>query len=370
MSATTGQRSEADHEKVETREGHHVDGELAQVRVQLTGETQGDSDTGHNGRHQVVEVAVGGVGQLQRAHADVVESLVVNAEGLVGVLNQLVDGEGGVVGLDNGIGDLGGGHDGEGGHHAVGELLADLGDQQSAHTSTGTTTQGVGDLEALEAVTTFSLTTDNVQNLVDQLSTLGVVTLGPVVAGTGLAEDEVVGTEELAKGAGADGIHGTGLEVDQDGTGDVLVAGGLVEARKKELSGSKQHARLATALRVENFRSTYLVEVNIHALELELRGAVVAVRSSVEARGAWHGQQEGHTRHCCRGRARQRWFACSRGQSQCRRVGIVMSRRAVRCGSWSCRVRTRRQHRFGYPTKRVSFLLGEYSRSSREEDWR
>jgi len=138
-----------------------------------------------------------------------------------------VDGEGSVVRLDNGVGDLGRGHDGESGHHTVGELLTDLGDQERSHTGTGTTTKRVSDLETLEAVTALGLTTDNVQDLVDQLGTLGVMTLGPVVASTGLTEDEVVGTEELTEGAGTDGVHGAGLQVDEDGTGDILVTGGL-----------------------------------------------------------------------------------------------------------------------------------------------
>lgn len=227
MSATAGQGSEADHEEVETREGHHVDSKLAEVRVQLAGETQRNRDAGHDGRHQVVEVAIGGVGQLQRAHADVVESLVVNTEGLVGVLDELVDGKGGVVGLDDGVGDLWRRNDGESGHHAVGELLTDLGDQQSTHTSTSTTTQRVGDLETLEAVAALSLTTNDIQDLVDQFSALGVVTLGPVVASTGLAENEVVGTEQLTERTGTDGVHGTGLEIDEDGARNILVAGSL-----------------------------------------------------------------------------------------------------------------------------------------------
>lgn len=247
MSATAGQRSEADHEEMETGERHHVDSELAQVRVQLAGEAQRNGDTGHNSRHQVVEVAVRGVRQLEGAHADVVESLVVDAEGLVGVLDQLVHGKGGVVGLNNGVGDLGRGHDGEGGHHAVGELLADLGDEQSAHTSTSTTTQRVGDLEALESVATLSLTTDDIQNLVDQLGTLSVVTLGPVVSGTRLAEDEVVGAEQLTEGAGADGVHGTRLEIDEDGTGDVLVAGGLKESASMPAQSKRTVSHMITS---------------------------------------------------------------------------------------------------------------------------
>jgi hypothetical protein len=145
------------------------------------------------------------------------------------VLNKLVDGEGSVVGLNNGVRDLGRGDNGEGSHHTVRELLTDLGDQEGTHTGTGTTTQGVGDLETLEAVTALSLTTDDIDDLVDELGTLSVVTLGPVVTGTRLAEDEVVGTEELAEGTGTDSVHGTGLQVDQNGTGNVLVVASLKE---------------------------------------------------------------------------------------------------------------------------------------------
>jgi hypothetical protein len=234
VSTTAGQGSEADHEEMETRERNHVDSKLAEVRVQLARETQAGGDTGHDGRDQVVQVTVRRVGQLECAHADIVESLVVDAEGLVGVLNQLVDRESGVVGLDNGVGDLGGGDDRESGHHAVGELLADLGDEESTHTGTGTTTERVGDLETLEAVAALSLATNNIENLVDKLSTLSVMTLGPVVAGTGLAENEVVGTEELAERTGTDSVHGTGLEIDKDGTGNILVASSL--AKHKELA--------------------------------------------------------------------------------------------------------------------------------------
>ena len=161
--------------------------------------------------------------RLKRAKTN----LVIDTEGLIGVLNELVDGESSVVGLNNGVRDLGGGDNGEGSHHAVGELLTDLGDQEGTHTGTGTTTQRVSDLETLEAVTALGLAADDIDDLVDELGTLSVVTLGPVVTSTGLAEDEVVGTEELAEGAGTDSVHGTGLQVDQNGTGNVLVVASL-----------------------------------------------------------------------------------------------------------------------------------------------
>lgn len=228
MSTTAGQGGEADHEEVQTREGDHVDSQLTQIRVQLTGETQACSDARHDGRDEIVQVTVRRVRQLESAHADVVQSLIVDAESLVRVLNELMDREGCVVGLDNGVGNLGRGNDGESGHHSVGKLFTDLGDQQSTHTSTGTTTERVGDLEALEAVTTFRLTTDNIKDIVDKLSTFSVVTLGPVVASTRLAKDEVVGTEKLTERTGTDGIHGARFKIDKDGARNILVTGGLL----------------------------------------------------------------------------------------------------------------------------------------------
>jgi hypothetical protein len=70
-------------------EGHEVDGELAQVAVELPGEAEGAGGAGDGGGHQVVEVAVGGRGELERAEADVVERLVVQREAVVRVLDQL-----------------------------------------------------------------------------------------------------------------------------------------------------------------------------------------------------------------------------------------------------------------------------------------
>merc|ERR1712196_79330 len=81
----------------------------------------------------------------------------------------------------------------------------------------------MGHLEPLQAVAALRLLADHVEHRVDELSTLGVMSLRPVVACSGLAEDEVVRTEELAERARAHGVHGTRLEVHQDGTWYVAV---------------------------------------------------------------------------------------------------------------------------------------------------
>jgi len=92
----------------------------------------------------VVQVSVGGGSQLQGPEADIVQGLVVNAVGLVGVLDQLMHGQGGVVGLNDSVGYLGRGNDREGVHDPVWVLFADLGDEECAQAGAGSTAQRVG----------------------------------------------------------------------------------------------------------------------------------------------------------------------------------------------------------------------------------
>jgi hypothetical protein len=85
--------------------------------------------------------------------------------------------------------DLGGGDDGEGTHHSVGVFLPDLRYQKCTHTSTGSTTKRVGDLETLETVNSLGLSSDNIEDRINELGTFSVMTLGPIVTSTALTED-------------------------------------------------------------------------------------------------------------------------------------------------------------------------------------
>jgi hypothetical protein len=103
----------------------------------------------------------------------------------------------------------------------------------------------VSDLETLKAIAGFGFLADYVKNGVDKFSTFSVVALGPVITSTSLTENKVVRAEELAEGPGANRVHGAGLEVHEDGAGDVTAAGRFVV-------------------------------VNIDALELEIRVTMVS----------------------------------------------------------------------------------------------
>merc|ERR1719290_547331 len=176
----------------------------------------------------MVEVTIGGVGELKRSEADVVQGLIIDSVSLIGVLHQLVHGEGGVVGLHHSVRDLGARHHAVAVHDPVGVFLPDLGDEESAHARARPPSQAVGQLEPLEAVAALSLLPDNIQDTVHQLRPLRVVTLGPVVASSRLTKHEVVGPEKLPIGARPHGVHGPGLKVNQHSTGYVLPSSGFI----------------------------------------------------------------------------------------------------------------------------------------------
>jgi len=87
----------------------------------------------------------------------------------------------------------------------------------------------VCELETLEAIARFGFLTDNVEDGINEFGTFGVVTLGPVISGTGLSEDKVIWAEDLTEWARSNGVHGSWFEIDEDGSWNVLLGCGFVE---------------------------------------------------------------------------------------------------------------------------------------------
>ena len=213
---------------MESWERNQVGGELSQIRVELTWESEAAGDSRHGSRDEVVEVSVGWGGELEGSEADVIEGFVINDLDFIGVFDELVDRESGVVWLDDGVRDLWRWEDRESLHDSVRVFLSDLGDQKSSHTRTSSSSERVADLESLEAVTSFSFLSDDIEDGVNEFSSLGVVSLGPVVSGSGLTEDEVVRSEELTERTSSDGVHGSRLEIHEDSSWHVSAASCLV----------------------------------------------------------------------------------------------------------------------------------------------
>ena len=76
---------------METWERHHVHGQLPQISIQLSWESEAGCNTRHGCRDEMVEVTVCGCGQFQCTEANVIQCLIINAVALVGVFNELMD---------------------------------------------------------------------------------------------------------------------------------------------------------------------------------------------------------------------------------------------------------------------------------------
>jgi len=164
LRATGCEWSEASEEEMKTWEWNKIYSELAKVRVQLTREADAASHAGHACGAKVVKIAIGWGGELESTETDVVKGLVIHAHTLVGVLDKLVHGEGGVVWLDNSVGHLWRWHNREGKHHTIWVLFTNLGDQKCSHASASATSKGVGQLEALETITRLRLLADYIKD--------------------------------------------------------------------------------------------------------------------------------------------------------------------------------------------------------------
>lgn len=242
----------ADQGIVNTRVGNQVGLELVQIDIESTVETQGGGDGADDLGDQAVEVLVAWSGNVQVATANVVDSLVIDEESAVRVLDRAVGRQNGVVGLNNGGRDTRGRVDGE----LQFALLAVVGgqalQQEGTETRAGTTTKGVEDQEALQTAAVvclpgqFSLphpvpsfvgprgsltgnASNAVNDIVNHLLADGVVTTSVVVGGIFLSADQKLGVKERAVATGADLVDWGGVEVDEDGARHVFAAAGLGE---------------------------------------------------------------------------------------------------------------------------------------------
>merc|ERR1719443_962162 len=170
--------------------GHQVGLELSDIDVEGTIESEGGSERGDNLSDESVQVGVGGSLNIEVSSADIVDGLVVEHDGDIGVLEERVGGEDGVVRLNNSGGDLRGRIDGE---TELGFLTVIDGkslEEEGSETGTGSTTDGVEDEETLETSALISELSDSVEAEIDDFLTNGVVTSGEVVGGIFLTGDK------------------------------------------------------------------------------------------------------------------------------------------------------------------------------------
>ena len=246
-----------EHE-MDTWVGDQVSLELSDINVEGTIESEGSGEGRDDLGDQSVQVGVSGSLNIEVSAADVVDGLVVEHDGDVGVLEEGVGGEDRVVWLDNSGGDLGGGVDGEAELGLLAVINGKSLEEEGTETGSGTTTDGVEDEETLETSALIGELSDSVEAEVNDLLTDGVVTTGEVVGGVLLTRDELLGVEQLSVGTGTDLIDDGWLEIEEDSAGDVLASTSLGEegvesvvATTDGLIGWHLTVRLDTVLEAE-----------------------------------------------------------------------------------------------------------------------
>jgi hypothetical protein len=144
-----------------------------------------------------VEGGVGRAVHAQVAAANVVDGLVVDHEGAVGVLHAAVRGEDGVVGLDHCGGDLRRWVDGELELALLAEFQLELFHEQGGEAGAGAAAERVEDEEALQSGAVVGQKSETVHHRFQESLAHGVVPTRVVVRRVLLAGDQLLGMEEV-----------------------------------------------------------------------------------------------------------------------------------------------------------------------------
>ena len=184
---------------------------------------------------QTVQVLIVRTLNTEITTADIVDGLIVDHKGAVRVLKSGVSGQDRVVRLDNSVGDLGGGVDGEFQLALLAIVDRKALHEQSTEAGTGTTTKGVEDQEALKSRAVVGNAANLVEDLIDEFLADRVVATSIVVGGILLASDHLLGVEQAAVGAGADLVDDIWLEIAVDGAGDIFALARLGEEGREAL---------------------------------------------------------------------------------------------------------------------------------------
>jgi len=145
------------------------------------------------------------------------------------MLQQRVDTQDAVIGLDNSGGNLRAGPHGKGNLGFLTVINGQPLQHEATKTGSGTTTDSVVDDETLKTSTVVLQFPDPVQNKVDNFLTNGIVTPLEVVGSIFLTRDQLFRVEQLPVGTSPNFIDNGRLQINEDAPGHVLTLTGLGE---------------------------------------------------------------------------------------------------------------------------------------------
>jgi hypothetical protein len=176
--------------------------ETNEIVVHVSGVSEGSGGGSHDVGHQGVGLGISEVGALKSIVGDSIKGSVIEDDDTVSVKGKALEGEEGVVGLDDGIRDFDQiGENGVGLNELFGESVVDSFEEIRAETGAGTTSDGVAEDKTIKTVRAVSLTIDHIHDLFLDGFT-NTVAYTPIVTGSSsfFAEENVFGVVELAVG--------------------------------------------------------------------------------------------------------------------------------------------------------------------------
>jgi hypothetical protein len=202
--------------------GDQVSLEFSDIDVEGTIESEGSSQGGDDLSNKSIKVGVSRSFDIELSSADIVDSFVIKHNSNISMFKEGVSGQDGVVGFNDGSGDLGRRIDGESELGLLTIIDGESFEEERSETRSSTTSDGVEDHETLETSTVISELSDSVKGKINDFFTNGVVTSGEVVGGIFFTGDELFRMEELSVGTSSYFINDSGFEIKEDGSWDVL----------------------------------------------------------------------------------------------------------------------------------------------------
>lgn len=209
--------------------GNQVGLELVDINVEGSLESEGASQTGNDLRDASVEVGVVGLLDLKRLLGDGVDSLIVEHERDISVLQQSVSGKDAVVGLNDSGRDLRRRVDAEVHLHLLAVVDAKSLQEKSSKSRPSTSSDRVEYEESLKSRAGISDLADSVKGDVDKLLTNGIMATSVVVGSVLLATDEGLRVEELSVSSSSDLVDNRGLQIEEDSSRNVLARRSLTK---------------------------------------------------------------------------------------------------------------------------------------------
>jgi hypothetical protein len=203
--------------------------EFSDIDVQGSIESQRGGQRGDDLSDQSVQVGISGSFDVQISSADIVNGFVIQHNTDVGVFQQGMGGQDGVIRFNDGGRDLGRGIDGESQFGFFTVIDGQSFQQERSQSRSGTSSDSVEDHESLQTSTVISQFSDSVQAQVDDFFTDGIMSSGEVVSGIFFSGDQLFGMEQLSVGSGSDFVNNGGFQIQEDGSGDVFTSSGLRE---------------------------------------------------------------------------------------------------------------------------------------------